>query len=397
LFDLFDAAWEHLDQADVERFLRDAGDEGVTWEAKGASPKGESPHPESLRKAACGLANQIGGYLIVGANQTAVGWRLEGIAQPAEEPVLWLGQILRGLQPTPRFQVAGPFAVGEERIALVARIEPVAISPCMTPQGRIYERVSGETLPVQDPTLLERLFRRGEQTRSRAEHFARRAAERAIDLPDWIPERSVSLCVGLSSVGHATEDISSRLFTEATHDLLVKGIWELHGDVQPISIDLAPTQDSYVASIDSQRHQHFEGDVVTDIFRTSYFIQANWDGSVAAGVWSSDDFPPNIIGTETLLSRLWSQAAEIGAQLGGYGPSHLSIVVVVAKGGEVGVLGRPGRPVGRPPHGTSGYSRLPAFTRIDRALDTIETDNAVIESIGREIQRAGGVRADEPG
>ncbi len=144
--------------------------------------------------------------------------------------MLWLGQILRRLQPVPRFEVAGPFAVGEERIALVARVEPVAISPCMTPKGRIYERVSGETLPVEDPTLLERLFRRGEQARSRTEHFARRAAERAIELPDWIPERSVSLCVGLASVGRETEDISSRLFTEATHDQLAKGIWELHGD-----------------------------------------------------------------------------------------------------------------------------------------------------------------------
>jgi hypothetical protein len=396
LFELFDAPWEQLGQADIERFLREAGDEGVTWEAKGASATGDGPHPESLRKAACGLANQIGGYLIIGASRTAVGWQLDGIACPAEEPALWLGQILRGLQPNPRFDVAGPYEVGEDRVALVARIEPVAVSPCMTPQGRIYERVSGETLPVEDPALLDRLFRRGEQARSRAEHFARRAAERAIEHPTWIPERSVSICLGLASVGRETDDISSRLFTKATHDLLAKRIWDLHGEVQPIGLSVAPTQDSYVASIDSQRRQHFDGDTVTDIFRTTYFIQANWDASVAVGVWSADDFPPNFVDTESLLSRFWSQAAEFNTQVGGYGPAHLSVVVVVAKSGEEEVVGTVTRIAGRPPHGTYQYARLPALTRIDRALESIEPDQAVIESIGRELQRAAGERAHEP-
>jgi hypothetical protein len=396
LFDLFDVPWGQLDQAAVERFLREAGDEGVTWEAKGAGEKGGAPHPESLRKAACGLANQIGGYLIIGANQMATNWQLDGIARPADEPVLWLGQILRQLQPAPRFEVAGPFAVGDERIALVARIEPVAISPCMTPKGRIYERVSGETLPVEDPTLLERLFRRGEQARSRTEHFARRAAQHAIDLPGWIPERSVSICVGLASVGRETEDISSRLFTETTHDLFVKGIWDLQGEVQPIGLDVSPTQDSYVALIDSPRHPHFDGDAMTDLYRTTYFIQANWNASVAVGVWSADEFPPDVANPERLLSTLWSQAARINTHLGGYGPAHLSVMVVVAKSGAEEVVGTEARVAGRPPHRTSAYGQLPGVTRLDRALNAAEPDQAAIESMGRELQRAGGVRADEP-
>jgi hypothetical protein len=378
--------------------LESAGEEGVTWEAKGAGESGGPPRPDGLRKAACGLANQIGGYLIVGASRTADTWRLDGIRRPAEEPSLWLGQILRRLQPVPRFEVCGPFEVGEDRVALVARIEPVAVSPCMTPQGRIYERVSGETLPVEDPALLERLFRRGDQARSRAEGFARRAAERAIEIPRWVPERSISVCIGLASVGRDTDDISSRLFTAATHDLLVKGIWELHGDVQPLGLDVAPTQDSCLAVIESQRNRHVDtdGETVLSVIRASHFIQANWDGSVAVGVWSADDFSPSTADPELLVSRFWAQASEINGQLGGYGPAYLSVRVVVAKSGEVEVVGGEARVAGRPPPQGTVYSRLPALTTVDRLLDTAEPSQAVIESIGRELQRAGGVRADEP-
>lgn len=244
--------WDCLERSHVEQFLADADEEGVTWEAKGAGKSGDCPRPDALRKAACGLANQVGGYLIVGASRAESSWRLDGIPKPAEEPALWLGQILRGLQPVPRFEVARPFYVGEDRVALVARIEPVAISPCMTPQGRIYERVSGETLPVEDPALLERLFRRGEQARARSEQFASRAACRAIEIPDWTGERSISISLGLASVGREDDDIASRLFTAPMHDLLVKGIWELSGDVRPMSVDVAPTQDSYVATIETR-------------------------------------------------------------------------------------------------------------------------------------------------
>ena len=397
LFDLFDVAWDRLERSHVELFLDDAGEEGVNWEAKGAGKTGEGPRPDSLRKAACGLANQVGGYLIVGAQRADGVWRLDGIPKPADEPALWLGQILRRLQPVPRFEVAGPFDVREGRVALVARIEPVSISPCMTPQGRIYERVSGETLPVEDPVLLERLFRRGEQARDRSEQFARRAADRAIEIPNWGGERSISICLGLASVGREDDDIASRLFTASMHDLLVKGIWELNGEVRPIAVDVAPTQDSYVATIETEPGRRLGPDqgTVTRIIRASHFIQANWDGSVAAGVWSADDFSASSADPEVLVSKFWKQAARVGAELGGYGPAHLTVVVMVAEDGPV-QLGVLDRVVGRPPPRGTIYASLPPRLRIDRYPDTATPDDRVIESIARELKRASGERADEP-
>jgi hypothetical protein len=397
LFDLFGVAWDRLERSHVEQFLDEGGEEGVNWEAKGAGKAGEGPRPDSLRKAACGLANQIGGYLIVGAQRVDGVWQLDGISKPADEPALWLGQILRRLQPVPRFEIAGPLYLGEDRIALVARIEPVAISPCMTPQGRIYERVSGETLPVEDPVLLERLFRRGEQARDRSEQFARRAAERAIEIPSWGGERSISVSLGLASIGREDDDIAARLFTASMHDLLVERIWELNGEVRAIAIDVAPTQDSYVATIETEPGHRLGPDqgTVTRIIRASHFIQANWDGSVAAGVWSADDFSPGSADPEVLISKFWKQAAHVGAELGGYGPAHLTVAVMVAESGPV-KLGVLDRVVGRPPPPGTIYARLPPRIRIDRFLDTATPDDRVIESIGRELRRAGGERADEP-
>lgn len=134
---------------------------------------------------------------------------------------------------------------------------------------------------------------------------------------------------------------------------------------------------------------------VTRIVRASHFIQANWDGSVAAGVWSADDFSPSSADPELLISRFWKQAAELGAHLGGYGPAHLTVAVMVAESGPV-QLGVLDRVVGRrPPQGTI-YARLPPRITIDRVLDSTTPDDRVIESIGRELQRAAGVRADEP-
>jgi hypothetical protein len=396
LVELFNVAWGRLEQVHVEQFLAEAGDEGITWEAKGAGGS-QGPHSGSLGKAACGFANQIGGYLIVGATRSDGKWSLDGIPRPAEEPRLWLGQIFRSLRPAPRFEISSLFELSDNRVAMVAMIDPVVAPPCMTAQGRIYERVSGETVEVRDPVLLDRLFRRGEHARSRAEQFAHSAAEGAINLPDWISQRSVSICVGLASIGRETDDISSRLFTASMHDLIVNRIWGLHGEGQPQNLDVRPTQDSYLAQIDSEANSHWDGDAVSGISRSSHFIQANWDGSAAVGLWFADEFDPDLGNAEVVIERCWKQAAEITDRLGGYGPACLSVRVVVAKSGEVEVVGQEARIAGRPPPRGSIYAGLPTLTTMSRLLDVVEPDQSTIESIGRELQRAAGRRADEPG
>ena len=95
MVDLFGVPWPKLKRSDVERFLAAAGDEGVTWEAKSGGPDSARPRPAVIQKAACGFANQIGGYLVIGASKDGGHWKLDGIEPPSEEPALWVGQILR--------------------------------------------------------------------------------------------------------------------------------------------------------------------------------------------------------------------------------------------------------------------------------------------------------------
>jgi hypothetical protein len=57
----WDVPWEQLVLEDLRAFFAHAGDEGLTWEAKGT----ELIHRKEIRRHACGFANQLGGYLIL--------------------------------------------------------------------------------------------------------------------------------------------------------------------------------------------------------------------------------------------------------------------------------------------------------------------------------------------
>jgi hypothetical protein len=325
---------------------------------------------------------------------------LNGIEAPSDEPSVWIGKILRRLQPEPRSEVSELFDLGDGYLAFVVKVEPVASPPCMTPEGRIYERVSGETLPVDDPALLDRLFRRGDHARGRGEQGARRAARRASLLPGWWGDHSVSLTVGLASVGRATDDIASRLFTGDTHDAVVKSIWELIGErnPQPEPPDVSQRQDTYTALAESRRNQHFgPGSRVVGIIRTSQYLQANWDGSVAAGMWFSDDPLTGITQPDQLIETCWREAASINRLLGGYGPAYLHVLFSVAEAGQPQLFGEKEiRVAGRvPPQGTL-YASLPRRTEMGRLLERGEPDRATVDSLWRELQRAAGIRTDEP-
>jgi hypothetical protein len=71
-------------------------------------------------------------------------------------------------------------------------------------------------------------------------------------------------------------------------------------------------------------------------------------------------------------------------------------MVLAAKDEKVEVEGRMARIEGRPPPKGTLYASLPPLTQMGRLLDTVETDPSIVDSLRRELQRAGGIRTDEP-
>ena len=399
MFDLSGAAWSNLAVEDVEAFLREADQEGVTWEAK-ADTEQSSLRPDSIRKAACGFANQIGGYLILGARKAeGEGWDLPGITQPADEPEVWIGKILRGLQPAPRFAVKA-WHRPEDKIAIVVQIEPVAVPPCMTPQGRVYERVTGETLPVEDPILLDKLFRRGEDARARAAQLAPRAAERALDASGWFFQKSVGLAVGLAPLARETDDISSRLFTQETRNAMIQASWDLLSGLRPQGrpddVKQRQEQDAHTALLHFDEHATRDvNDDVVATTRSTWLTQANWDGSVAASLTLSDGDVAQAPPPGEMIAALWRVIVPLCSRLGGYGPSQLSVVIAVTKTSRAIVRGQIAHSPGRPPPDDSLYSHLGEATAAGRAVDLTDPSDGVVASLDREIRRAAGEIQDE--
>jgi hypothetical protein len=115
MFELFPVPWARVELDDVRAFLAEVqDDEGVVWEAKADDdderkrPEGEQPgrlHARTLYKAASALANQLGGYLILGArwDKTARRWLLPGFVSPESEARTWLDNVLGNLRSVPRF------------------------------------------------------------------------------------------------------------------------------------------------------------------------------------------------------------------------------------------------------------------------------------------------------
>jgi hypothetical protein len=167
---------EHL-----ERFFSAADREPLLWEAKGKV----EPHPGTIRKHVCGFGNRLGGWLIIGAQWGENKWVVDGVDFNDAEPERWIGDAIQSLRSAPLYDVNVIDAAGKKKVAVV-EVEPVAVPPCMTPTGTVYQRVSGKTVAVTEPLVLLELTQRGEELRQRALQRAKaHAAALVNDRPTW--------------------------------------------------------------------------------------------------------------------------------------------------------------------------------------------------------------------
>jgi hypothetical protein len=317
---IFGVEWAELKLSDVETFLADAGDEALTWEAKADGD--QRLHPGSIRKAVCAFANSdLGGYLILGAKRTDGAWRLVGLTQPSGELSTWVTNIAAQVRPTPNVDVKTWPPTGERGPVAVVWIPNVAESPAMTSDGAVFQRVSGSSLPVTEPSVLAGLFTKGNAARGLAEQLANRAITNMID-----EERTrldhVYAAFGFAAIG-GPPDRSAVLFTSAMLAKIERAAGQAGGLGSGMASGgwfkrpprAAIDQDSVSALAEVHDGR------VTDVI-------VGWDGSVGIIyiLGKAAEQPLRGVATSDVVKRAWTAGLDVLAAYGATGHVHVALL-----------------------------------------------------------------------
>ena len=388
---IFGTAWSALALDDVQRFLDQADDEPLLWEAKGTKLSANE-----VRRQVCGFANSHdGGYLILGAETTDGRWQLAGVEFP-DEPVTWVTNVVtnreRGVRPLPDFDVK-PWEAPKGHVAVV-RVSPTSTPPCLT-HGTLYERLPGKTQTLQDPQRLAGLYARGDQARRDAEARADRAAQMimrnwlegaaGVFRAQWVSmigaaEHDVSaeagdngaairFAVGVAATGNPP-NIAGRLF----RDEFAEAVWHelrerpFHA---PEPLRQGPDPVTWSQDALTWRHQpstdHWHDEITV--------VRAMWDGAVAVGqkVSMTETYPDAFV--EKRVAAQWQLADDLVRRLGGFGDVYVT------------VLFAGGRFPHRPDDGDIVMRRGPLLPGVDEQH---------VASLGRELMRSVGNPGAEP-
>ncbi len=382
--DFFGVPWEDLTLDGLRAFLDGADDEGVTWEAKGPDPN----HPEArfearhVYRSVCGLANTLGGFVVVGASRDDedAPWTLPGVRIPHAEPKTWLADAVTTLRPRPRFE-SHAWDVGDGRTAAVVAVEPVAVPPCMTAGGEIYERVSSKTVRVTDPLVLARLLERGDAARRGAEEGAKAAVRVAIGDDSLRRDELFRVVVAMRATGYEP-DISSRLFRRSTTDAIA----------EIVKARLKSDRDTYVHAANPFWRQDRYGvrTVKTDPPPDyqppprAWSVAVGWDGSVSLRCAAGDRGLGIALLFEDILVPAWNAAVDLVDLVGGFGDAYF---VSELAGGGVVYLGDEWGGVKT----EIGGSRL-----IGRWTEITSPSEELVDSVRRELLRSLTFPAHEP-
>lgn len=334
-------------------FLATAGEEALTWECKGGRVRAEH-----VIRTVAGLANsELGGYLILGANWSNGHWELDGIE--LDDATAWVSNAIERLSPRPFYDACtvSDEATGSQLV--VVAVEPVGEPPCLTPDGVVFERVVGQTVPVRDASRLAALFARGEA----AERDAREAVSGAI-LQTIKPEGASggalpAVMIGLAAIGEVL-DLERHLFSEGYEELLrgeLNRWWDgRRNDCRPV-IEYA--------------QDHLEGSIVC-AFHESRRVRttSRLSGVATIALFDSErEDGLDLVQDRQFLGRIWESVRGL---LVGFVPDARAAILAldVVRGTDVKGL--------------------------ERRISLVDSADLTIDSIHRELRRARGEEVWEP-
>ena len=371
---LFGPPLQDLKLEDIQAFLDGADAEPLLWEAKGTELR-----KDGVRKEVCGFANgRQTAYLILGAefDKSSRTWALPGFEFPGDDPPAWVSSVVQQLQPEPVVDVQ-PIPVDAGHVAVV-EIPPIAIPPCFH-NGTVYERVSGQTVPVKSPLRLSELYGRGEAAQTRAENAAYNWANELLhddsitgyhEDPD-----GPRFTVAVNASGNPP-DISSRLFTkrfeEDQREIVSENLVAITGnDPYGPQYRQWQEQDNYWLEV---------ADRIAAALTRHWHIRAIWDGTavVRHQVPKGELLPADQL-FENYIRRAWVTAAKLVDAIEGYGPTHVVLMVETGKTVQRSSILEPER----------------ECHELQRRLPQPEPDEAAFASVLRELRRAFGERVYE--
>lgn len=353
----FGASWDELTLDDLRDFFAEARLEGLTWEAKSGAVRAEH-----VRQAVCGFGNSVrGGFLVLGVTQEGRegGWRLGGWTPPAEVDT-WIGDCLAngGVEPMPPTDVRSWPLENREWLAIVS-VRSVAVPPCMTASGQVFERLSGQTVQVRDPGSLRRLFERGEAALARAAQTADAGRADLAESPPLARQGKLVISVASPSL---PGDVAARVFRASTREAIAA---VLNG---PLATDLL-----WIQRIGGSVSQHALTlwNMVGGTDNEGYTVRIGRHGSVALSLSDPDlDSGLSLVARgDPRAGRMWTEAAALLELLGVAGPAHVAI---------------------------RAYDPRVGPTDLDRATSVAPPTMEELESVTRESQRAQGTAAYEP-
>jgi hypothetical protein len=312
----FGVAWDRLTLKDVQTFLALAEDESLTWEAKGNDIR-----PAHVREAASAFGNSLlGGLLLLGVSQdrNTREWSLDGWVPPQSEVELWLNDCLDNGGVTPKPSVAvKPWKLDSGGAVACVAIWPVAVPPVITSAGQVWERTSGKSQKLTEPSALRRLFERGDAARLRVRQLSNEAAEELLTIETNRGLPSIVLGFGAASL---PSEMAADVFRQSFLSSLVEDAKALHR--KDLSAGIAQ-----LVGADAEWNQGGATFRSNDGFPTSesYSVRVGRDARVALAF--SDPGMGAINSPQTYTDRflaMWEVGIAILRRLGALGTIHVA-------------------------------------------------------------------------
>ena len=149
--------WNELTVTDVEKAVA-SEEESFYFEFKD-----DRVESRKLAEEISALANTYGGYLFLGVSDKK---EIDGCKKWNEQSIH--AMIHDSLSPTPGFDVK-KFVTNDNKNIYVIRIEPGTMPPYITSKGKIYERLSSGSFPINDSTKLTQMYYQRENELKRIE------------------------------------------------------------------------------------------------------------------------------------------------------------------------------------------------------------------------------------